>query len=147
MATAWLDHYVDAWLLHPVAGTPDGAAELRGLLACFAPKARYEDVPSGAVFEGHDGVAEMCKLAHQWSSDFTATILSRQAAGGHFAFEWETTGTNTGAMGDMAPTGKAFRLRGVSVGEIDDEHLVTSQRDYWDLAAFLMQIGVLPSPT
>ena len=144
MKTDWLDHYIYAWLLHPVAGTPDGAMELRELLAFVSPSIRYEDVPTASVFEGHEGMKAMCELAHQWSPDLTVHVLSRQTDGKMFAFEAESTGTNATAMGDLPATGRKFVLRGVSVGSFDDDGLVVSQRDYWDLGSFLSQVGLLP---
>ncbi|HTT87372.1 MAG TPA: nuclear transport factor 2 family protein [Acidimicrobiales bacterium] len=136
---------VDAWLLHPVAGAPEGEKELATLLACFNPDARYVDVPTGSVFEGHDGIRHMCQLAHHWSSDIEATVFTRQTDGTMFAFETEVTGTNDAALGDLPATGRPFVLEGVSVGTVDGDGLVTSQRDYWDLGSFLAQVGLLAS--
>ena len=68
---------------------------------------RYEDVPKNAVFEGHDGVAEMCTAAFLMSSDFTFEIVSRQTDGGLYAFESTGTGTNTGAVGPIPATGRS----------------------------------------
>jgi steroid delta-isomerase-like uncharacterized protein len=147
MDSSWFDRYVDAWLLHPWAGTREGEGELKALFDCFSPTVRYEDVPTASVFEGHDGIEQMCKLAHEWSSDLEAKVLTRQTTGKLFAFETETSGTNTAAMGGLPATGRRFVLRGVSVGSVDGQGLVAEQRDYWDLGSFLVQVGVLPAPT
>lgn len=144
MDASWLDRYMDAWLLHPVAGTVDGEEELNSLLKFFSPKVIYEDVPSGSVFEGHNGIKQMCELASQWSSDLEFNVLTRQTNGSLFSFEAETVGTNTSTLGDIPATGRRFVLRGVSVGRVDDEGLVREHRDYWDMGSFLVQIGVLP---
>jgi hypothetical protein len=147
MDALWLDHYLDAWLLHPVAGTVEGGRELKSLLKYFSPEVIYEDVPSVSVFEGHEGIGQMCRLANQWSSDLDFNILTRQTDGSLFSFETETAGTNTSTLGDLPATGRGFVLRGVSVGHVDDDGLVREQRDYWDMGSFLTQIGVLPSST
>jgi hypothetical protein len=107
---------------------------------------RYEDVPKNAVFEGHDGVAEMCTAAFLMSSDFTFEIVSRQTDGGLYAFESTGTGTKTGAVGPIPATGRSFVLRGVSVGSVSPDGLVESHRDYWDMTGFLVHLGVLPAP-
>jgi hypothetical protein len=142
---AWLDRYVDAWLLHALAGTPDGGGELQTLVKFFAPDATYEDVPSGLVFQGHNGVKEMCEGAHQWSSDLSIKVLTRQTDGSMYCFEAESVGTNTAPLGEIPATGQRFLLRTVSVGQVDDNELVREHRDYWDLGSFLTQIGILPS--
>ena len=145
MDTSRFDRYVSAWLLHALAGAPDGAGDLKALLDCCGPDVRYEDVPTAKVFEGHDGVRRMCEGAHNWSSDVEATVPTRQTNGTLFAVETEWRGTNTAALGDLPATGRRFTLRMVSVGTIDDQGLVTEHRDYWDLASFLAQVGVGPA--
>src|SRR5205809_260362 len=111
----WLDDYIAAWEVHPHAGGPDGAADLARLLACMSPDVRYEDVPTTLVWTGHDGVAEMCAGAFQMSSDLRFEVVSRQIDGRSFAFESIGTGTSTGAVGPIAPTGGAITLRGTAV--------------------------------
>ena len=144
MSSDWLDRYIDAWLEHPVAGSPDGGASLDRLLGFMSEDVRYEDVPSNAVFEGHNGVTAMCSSAFLMSSDFTFEIVSRQTDGRHYAFENVGTGTNTGAVGPIPATGRPFVLRGISVGSVSPNGLVENHRDYWDMAGFLVQLGVLP---
>jgi hypothetical protein len=142
---SWLDRYISAWILHPVAGTVQGEGELKSLLTFCSSRVRYEDVPSASVFGGHQGIEQMCQMANQWSSDLAFNILTRQTDGSQFSFETETVGTNTSTLGELPATGRRFVLRGVSVGRVDDEGLLHEQRDYWDMGSFLVQIGVLPS--
>jgi steroid delta-isomerase-like uncharacterized protein len=143
--TSWFDRYVSAWLLHPVAGSPEGKGELKALLDCCSPNVRYEDVPTATVFEGHDGMRRICEGAYKWSSDIEPAVVTRQTNGKLFAIETEWRGTNTTALGDLPATGRRFTLRTLSVGSIDDQGLVTEHRDYWDLAGFLAQIGAGPA--
>jgi SnoaL-like polyketide cyclase len=147
MDDAWLNRYIDAWVLHPVAGTTKGGGELKSLVDCFTTDVRYEDVPTASVFVGHDGIKQMCKLAHQWSSDFEIKVLTRQTNGSLFALETESAGTNTAPLGDLPASGRRFVLRTVSIGSVDGQGLVREHRDYWDLGGFLVQIGVLPAMT
>jgi predicted ester cyclase len=140
MGSAWLDEYVDAWALHPFAGGPDGADVLARLLSCMSADVRYEDVPSGRSWVGHDGVAEMCKGAYALSNDLRFTILTRQTDGRSYAFESLGSGTHTGTFGPIPATGRAITFRGVCVGEISADGLVTGHRDYWDMANLLGQL-------
>jgi hypothetical protein len=140
MATTWFDRYLNAWLLHPVAGSPGGGDDLRKLLNCCSPDIRYEDVPTATVYEGHGGIERMCMGAYNWSSDVKATaVLTRLTSGKLFSVETEWKGTSTTAIGDLPATGRSFVLRQLSVGATDDQGLVTHHRDYWDLASFLAQ--------
>jgi steroid delta-isomerase-like uncharacterized protein len=138
----WLDRYIEIWLGHVAAGGPDGAARLARLVAAMTSDIVYEDVPSGARFTGHDGIARMARGAYQMSSDLTFEIGSRQTDGRSFAFETVGRGTNTGAIASIPSTGKRFTLRGVSIGTVTTDGLVSAQRDYWDMASFLGQLGV-----
>jgi ketosteroid isomerase-like protein len=110
----------------------------------MAPDIVYEDVPTGAVFRGHAGVVEMGRLALAMATDLRFVCLSAQASGDRFAFETETHGTNTGPVGTLEATGKAFVLRGVSVGRRSPDGKVLEHRDYWDPMAYLRQIGLAP---
>jgi hypothetical protein len=145
VTNAQLDNYIDAWLVHPAAGAPEGGAELEHLLLLMSPDVRYDDVPSGAVVFGHQGIKEMCVAAYQWSDDVTMRVTSRQTTGSLFAIEVVASGTNTGRMGNNPATGKPFSFPMASVGRIDPGGLIAEHRDYWDLLTFLGQIGVLRS--
>jgi len=145
MGTSWLDDFVTAWILHPHAGSAEGARSLSDLLAFMSPTVRYEDVPTKQVLLGHAGVEDMCKRAYEWSADLEFRVLTSQSNGSMYAFEHEGSGTNTTALGSLPATGRHFVIRGVSVGTISAGGLVEEHRDYWDLASFLEQIGALPT--
>lgn len=141
MDGTWLDGYVDAWVLHAAAGGVNGADELSALLDRVTTDVRYEDVPTAAVFVGHAGITQMCEAAHGWASDLRFTVRTRQTDGVMFALETETSGTTTISPGDAPTTARRFVLRGVSVGRITGDGLVSEHRDYWDLGSFLAQIS------
>jgi len=50
------------------------------------------------------------------AKDIRFTCISAQQSDDQFAFETETHGTNTGAVGVFLATGKPFVLRAESVG-------------------------------
>ena len=63
------------------------------------------------------------------------------AEGDQVAFEWEFSGTNSGAWADgTAATGKRFRFPGASVFTIHDG-LIVEQSDYYDSRDFFKQLG------
>jgi SnoaL-like polyketide cyclase len=140
--SSWLDRYVQAWRDHPQAGGDGGEEALDRLLGFMSKDVRYEDVPTAAVFTGHDGIRQMGAAALLMASDMTFEIGQRVAGQDSYAFETVCRGTNTGVVGPLPGKGAPFEFRGVSVGEVSGAGLVTSQRDYWDLAGLLGQLGV-----
>jgi len=142
MDPSWLDRYIDAWCHHPQAGGHGGEDALAGLLAFMSKDVRYEDVPTGAVFVGHEGIRQMGAGALEMSSDMSFEVVERVSGQRSYAFETICRGTNTGAIGPLPGTGGRFTFRGVSIGECSDAVLVIAQRDYWDLAGLLGQLGV-----
>jgi hypothetical protein len=141
MGASWLDRYVEAWVGHPQAGGAGGEEALAALLAFMSDHVRYEDVPTGAIFVGHDGIQQMGAGALLMAADMTFEVGLRVAGEGSYAFETMCRGTNTGAIGPLPGTGTPFAFRGISIGEVSAAGLVTSQRDYWDLAGLLGQLG------
>jgi len=144
MNPAWLDRYVDAWCHHPQTGHDLGGEAMATLLAFMSEDVRYEDVPTGAVFVGHDGVRQMGAAALEMSSNMSFEVVHRVTGQSSFAFESICRGNNTGSIGALPGNGAPFTFRGASVGEISEAGLVVSQRDYWDLAGLLGQLGVSP---
>jgi len=145
MNSSWLERYLDAWINHPQPRGSDGDEEaMSTLLGFMSADVRYEDVPTGAVFVGHDGIREMGAGALQMSADMTFDVVQRVAGLRSYAFETICRGTNTGSIGPLPGRGVPFTLRGVSIGEVTEDGLVVSQRDYWDLAGLLGQLGVSP---
>ena len=62
---------------------------------------------------------------------------------GRVAFEWDFSGTNTGAWADGSPaSGKPFSFPGASVFEVKDGKIV-SQSDYYDALGFYKQLGMM----
>lgn len=100
----------------------------------------YEDVPYGMVARGR---AEMRKLA----ADFFAAVPDLKLEAVHVAedknqgtAEWVFSGTDVG----LYKTGKKFSVRGASVYEIRGGK-VFKNRDYYDSAAIMRQVGALPA--
>ena len=54
------------------------------------------------------------------------------------------SGTHEGDTAIPA-THERFSLRGASVGEFKDDK-INRNSDYWNMAEFLVQVGILPQP-
>lgn len=136
MAAEWVDRYLDAWNSH------DG----RQVAAFMAEDVVYDDLASGLVHRGRDAVAAYVEQTVAFSGDYRFVTVSTQADGNRYAIEWEMLGTNTGASGGFPATGRPYRIRGASIGELDGDGRITGNRDYWNLAAYLIEVGLLQPP-
>lgn len=133
MTTDWVDVYREAWNSH------DGAR----VAALMATDAVYEDLAGGNVYDGREAIRAYVEGTHDFSSDYVFLVVSAQGDDTRYAIEWEMLGTDTGGSGGSPATGRSYRIRGVSVGELDGSGLITANRDYWNLADYLTQVGLL----
>jgi steroid delta-isomerase-like uncharacterized protein len=102
----------------------------------------YEDVPFGRIAHGH---AEMRKLAADFFSgvpDLKLEVISNTLMGNRGSVEWVFSGTDVG----LYKTGKKFSVRGASVYEIRGGRF-SGNRDYYDSASLMRQVGALPKAT
>lgn len=134
-ADAVVKAYVEAWNAHD-------SAKAAGY---FADKVVYFDASVGKPIEGRDaaktGVIDNFLNA---APDAAWKIKGEPVVqGDRVAFEWEFSGTNTGAWADgTAATGKKFAFAGASVFDVKDGKIV-SQSDYYDALGFFKQLGLM----
>lgn len=65
--------------------------------------------------------------------------------GDTFANEWVMSGVHSGDAPGLPATGRSFRISGAGFGEVRDGRMVRVT-EYWNMADFLTQVGVLPPP-
>ena len=135
MPADWMEQYVNAWNSH------DGSK----LAALFAVDGTYENVV-GTVHKGRDAITAYAETNHQSSNDYRFALLSGFQNESQYSIEWDYSGTNTGEIPGFPATNKPFRLQGVSIGELAADGKIRSNRDYWNLAEYLTQVGLLPAP-
>jgi steroid delta-isomerase-like uncharacterized protein len=133
----WFIDYLEAWNRH------DGGA----IAAYFAEDGVYKDVALNESNQGHGAIkAFVDRLAAEISSDFTfepaGTPLVTDTG---YALQWVMQGTNDRSSELLPATGQPFAIRGVSVGEIENGKIKVNT-DYWSLAEFLTQVGLMPAP-
>jgi steroid delta-isomerase-like uncharacterized protein len=144
MDAGWLDAFVGAWRRHAQAGGPDGADDARRLVAMFDDDGVWEDVAAQASYRGPAALQEMFEQSYQWSPTLTFDVVRAHAGFDHYSIEWEMHAEGNGAFGEMPATTKPFRVRGVSVGEVDAAGKVTRHSDYWDRLEWMSQVGLAP---
>jgi steroid delta-isomerase-like uncharacterized protein len=131
----FFDAYLEAWNAH------DSAAVARHM----AHDAIYEDVALGRVLHGPSEIASFVEEATRTSSDFRFEVVSLFAAGYDYANEWVMVGTNDRQVRGVPPTGRSFRVRGASIGKLDASGRIAENRDYYNLAELLTQLGIVPA--
>jgi steroid delta-isomerase-like uncharacterized protein len=131
-----VERYLAAWNSH------DG----RQVADLMSEDVTYEDLAQGAIYEGREGVEAYVQGAHEWSGDYRFVVVSAQSGDGRYAIEWEMLGTNTGDAGGFPATNRPYRIRGTSVGSLDEAGRITHNRDYWNYAAYLVEVGLLNLP-
>jgi len=136
MAESWIQAYIDAWNRH-------SADDVVGFMT---PDVVYVDTALGEQHQGHDAVHHFVEQAEATlSSDYRFELTNAFATETHYAGEWTMTGTQDRTDRRMPVTGKSFRIEGVSVGRLQGGK-IRENRDYWNMAAFLTQLGLMPQP-
>ena len=130
----FFDGYLDAWNAH------DPAAVARYM----AEDAIYEDVALRRVLRGPSAIAGFVEEATRASSDFRFDEVSLFIAGSDYANEWIMSGTNDREVQGVPATGRAFRVRGASIGKLDARGRIIENRDYYNLAEMFAQLGIQP---
>jgi steroid delta-isomerase-like uncharacterized protein len=118
---------------------PDGAA------GHMAPDCVFTNVGNGTRLEGRDAFRDdAVNLLAMWSElhfDTTQVLVTGDA----FTKLWVMTGVHTGDVPGLPATGKPFRIRGCGVGRVHDGQ-IAEVTEYWNMAEFLTQVGILPAP-
>jgi steroid delta-isomerase-like uncharacterized protein len=129
-----LRQYLNAWNEH----------DTDGMLTFFADDGIYEDVALGKVNKGKDEIRTFVAEAYEAFPDFHIEDQGSVVfSDGRYVSEWVMSGTHDGDLPMLPATHKSFSIRGVSVGETAGD-LITRNSDYWNMAEFLVQIGILP---
>ncbi len=120
------------------------AHDMERVSALFTENLLYEDVTMGAV---NRSAAELRAFGEGFFSGFpdvTFELKSSFANGTSGGAEWVMRGTHKGALPGMPATGKRVEVRGASVFEFEGNKIRRCS-DYWDMATFLRQLGLMPS--
>ena len=126
--------YLAAWNSHDV----------EKIASFFTDDGVYEDVAIGAVNRGEEELKAFISSTFTFFPDWKAEVKSRFGTGDWSAREWIMSGTHGGDLPGLPATGKKFSVRGASISELH-EGKIRRNTDYWNLASFLQQIGVMPA--
>ncbi|HEU5433395.1 MAG TPA: ester cyclase [Thermomicrobiales bacterium] len=129
--------YGAAWSSHD----PEQVASL------YVDDARFEEVVAGGAVTSNraEFTGYLTELFAAFP-DFALSPTGGFAAGDEIGLEWTVTGTYRGQFGTLPPgAGQRIALRGASMLQIDAGK-IWSDREYWDAATLLAQVGALPGP-
>ncbi len=110
----------------------------------FASDAVHEDMTSGVKLRGVSAIRDLFTGTWQAIPDVRTEVGRVICQDEWVSWEWTMTATHTGDFPNLPATGRAFSIEGVSVIRISGGK-VLSQRDYYDQASFLRQVGALPA--
>jgi steroid delta-isomerase-like uncharacterized protein len=102
-----------------------------------------DDSPGGG--KGRELIKEAVADFHQACPDLRMEIEDVFATQDKVVIRYIGRGTQTGALGNIPPTGKAIAVRGITVFLIENGKIKTEWTEY-DRLGMLRQIGVVPSP-
>ena len=128
--------YTAAWNSHDV----------EKILSFFTDDVVYEDVAIGKVNRGKKELNDFISSTLVDFPDVKFELKSGFNAGDRGASEWVMSGTFAhSSIPEMPATGKSFSLRGASITELHNDK-ISRNSDYWNLASFLQQVGLMPPP-
>lgn len=128
-----LASYAEAWSSH----------DIERIASFFTDDCSYEDVALGVLNRGKEQLKAFVQATFAAFPDFAIEPRSLFAAGEWAATEWVMSGTHHGDLPEIPATGKGFSVRGVSILELQGGK-IRRNSDYWDMASFLRQIGLMP---
>src|ERR1700737_1274522 len=107
--------------------------------------------PGMPTFKGRQAVVEFYARMFGALPDVQVTLKRIVEQGDAVAVEYESAGTNGGpfhlSTGELLPaTNKHVHVRAASVGIVDRDGRIKTQREYFDQAEVLTQLGLIPAP-
>ncbi|OHV82429.1 ester cyclase [Ensifer sp. LCM 4579] len=127
--------YLAAWNAHDSAKAA----------SYFADDVTYYDASVGTPVNGKD--AARSGVVDNFLNAVPDAVWTMKGdpivAGDRVSFEWQFSGTNTGAWSDgTAATGKSFKIDGASIFVVKDGK-IAAQSDYYDALGFYKQLGLM----
>ena len=114
----------------------------------YAPDAvRYDPLtPQG--MKGRDAIRKWHEMIVKGGTNADCRVVSITSKGDTAAAEWVVTAIHSGPFemptGTLAATNRRITLRGATFYRFNREGLIAEQRDYFDLAGLMQQLGVKP---
>jgi len=109
--------------------------------ALFTADAIYRDDQAGRVSRGHEELSEFHRHFAAALSNVEFEFVSAFQSGRSACLEWISTGMHTGSFHGRPPTGRRFRVPGVTVLTLAPQGLISACTDYYDGLLLRKQLG------
>jgi steroid delta-isomerase-like uncharacterized protein len=131
--TQLVQDLIDGWNAHDV----DKVTSL------YADDFEEEDIAAAGLHSGLAAVRVTMKLYLRAFPDLHIAAEQVVTQGNQIALSWILSGTHHGTLMHIPPTGRAVRVRGVSMITLAEGRIKRACR-VWDLAGLLRTFGLLP---
>lgn len=132
--TQALTRETEAWNAH----------DANRVAACYAQDAVLYDVGLPAPLRGRAAIRDSVAGYLAAFSDFHVEAGEPIVSENRAAQEFKVTGTNDGELLGVPPTGKSATTYGCGTAEFGEDGLIHRAGNYWNAAALMQQLGVLP---
>jgi steroid delta-isomerase-like uncharacterized protein len=100
---------------------------------------RYELIATGEVYDGEEAVRAYYKASRTTFPDQRNEVIAIHHTDDGVLVEFDLLGTQAGALGSLAPTGRSFRCRMAALFLFDGDR-ISSERVYFDSATIRRQL-------
>jgi steroid delta-isomerase-like uncharacterized protein len=112
--------------------------------AAYADDARLIDQAAGGAVEGREAVKEYVGGYMAAFPDLTWERVGIEVDGDIGVEQWRASGTHERDMPGLPATHRRMTIDGCSVMHFGPDGLIHQEDNYWDEAAMLRQLGVMP---
>jgi steroid delta-isomerase-like uncharacterized protein len=109
----------------------------------FADNAVRYDPATPDIERGPAGSKQVASRYRQAFPDLQITIHDMVVDENKVAARWSSTGTHSGDLQGIAPTGKTFSITGISILRFADGKIVEEWAN-WDTLGMMKQLGLAP---
>ncbi len=124
------------------------ARDPEAVAAMYASDAVRYDPTAPQGMKGRDAIRKYHQTLAKAFKDVEARTLNIVSKGEITAWEWVGTLTHSGPFelptGTLAPTNRRVTMNGATFYRFNREGLIAEQRDYFDIAGIMQQLGVKP---
>ena len=124
------------------------AADWNALKGIMTSDALYDEIGTQRKIKGPDQIVQTLQTWKQAMTDSTGTVTNAYASGNIVTLEitWQGThnGPFTGPAGTLPPTGRRQTTPAAMIIKFQGDK-VKEMHHYFDMVAFLQQIGAMPA--
>jgi steroid delta-isomerase-like uncharacterized protein len=110
----------------------------------LAPRIISHDPAEPADIQGIEAHKERVLGYREAMPDMQVRLEDIIATDEYAITRWTVSGTNTGELAGMPPTGRSIEITGMSIDRFDANGRIVETWDQWDNLGFMQQLGMIP---